>query len=190
MSSFLISVLTHFDLCCFNSIYFVLFLISPIEIKCHHYLIIFHHLLSWFTESVWTKNGGDACICHSVVSFLETKPFQNMDITRDEQNLILSLSLRYHRLFPICLYLAYLLTSFITTTLLIANSDQSQVFHNESKYCTRWAHNLQNKHLPKMLPKWNNLFSCVFHSFDFPFSLSCILFLHVWGDSCSDTVSK
>ncbi|XP_053282963.1 uncharacterized protein si:dkey-30c15.2 [Pleuronectes platessa] len=55
-------------------------------------------------------------------------------------------------LIPIFLYLAYVLTSFITTALLTANNDQSQVFHNESKYCS-----------------------------------SCILFLHVWGDSCSDT---
>ncbi|XP_069384994.1 transmembrane protein 116 isoform X2 [Paralichthys olivaceus] len=52
---------------------------------------------------------------------------------------------------PILMYLAYALTSFITTALLIPNNNKSQVARNESNYCS-----------------------------------SCILFLHVWGDSCSD----
>ncbi|XP_068596009.1 transmembrane protein 116 [Brachionichthys hirsutus] len=54
---------------------------------------------------------------------------------------------------PITMYLAYVLTPFITTTVLIPNADTTlrERIHNESKYCT-----------------------------------SCILFLHIWSDSCSD----
>ncbi|XP_041651380.1 transmembrane protein 116 [Cheilinus undulatus] len=56
-------------------------------------------------------------------------------------------------LIPIIMYLAYVLTPFITTAELISASDTSlgATFRNDSEYCT-----------------------------------SCILFLHVWRDSCSD----
>ncbi|XP_044212814.1 uncharacterized protein si:dkey-30c15.2 isoform X1 [Thunnus albacares] len=56
-------------------------------------------------------------------------------------------------LIPIAVYLAYVLTHFITTAELTTNADRllSEAISDESKYCT-----------------------------------SCILFLHVWWDSCSD----
>ncbi|XP_068170058.1 transmembrane protein 116 [Antennarius striatus] len=56
-------------------------------------------------------------------------------------------------LIPITMYLGYVLTPFITTTVLIPITDTplEEQFHNESKYCT-----------------------------------SCLLFLHIWSDSCSD----
>ncbi|XP_051238527.1 uncharacterized protein si:dkey-30c15.2 [Dicentrarchus labrax] len=56
-------------------------------------------------------------------------------------------------LIPIAIYLAYVLTPFIKTTMLIPTTGKSEnvLVHNDTKYCT-----------------------------------SCILFLHVWRDSCSD----
>ncbi|XP_070687112.1 uncharacterized protein [Pempheris klunzingeri] len=54
-------------------------------------------------------------------------------------------------LIPMAIYLAYVLTPFIKTTLLIPVTDRSLIVLNDSKYCTR-----------------------------------CILFLHIWRDTCSD----
>ncbi|XP_035521272.1 uncharacterized protein si:dkey-30c15.2 [Morone saxatilis] len=56
-------------------------------------------------------------------------------------------------LIPFAIYLAYVLTPFIKTTMLIPTTDTSknELVCNDTKYCT-----------------------------------SCILFLHVWRDSCSD----
>lgn len=60
----------------------------------------------------------------------------------DMHVLILYLFVLYHRLIPIAVYLAYVLTPFIKTTMLIPSTEVSWIARNESKYCTRWANNL------------------------------------------------